>query len=344
MWKNEQAGNIVIQITGAGTIELVGNTNVTGVFANSMVSLDAGQWTITDNSTVAWVVGTGDGSYIEITTLNGFESINFGNATTSPAIHFVGDGLFTHSGNVTIDILGATDAILTMDGSSSSPGTLRYESDNERFVLDQSLNVDDTTTITTSRAALSGFITAIPSGASGAFYRGIFGQATVLNPAFDITGRLIGLEGDVSYVDITTGITMNAVYGTRSVYAITLANAGASISEVIGVDIAPIMIIAAGTVTDHIGLNIKNITGATNNWSIFSAGGNMAHVGNVRLGDTTTPVHKLEIKADSIVVVDSQSPASNGTGTQGEMAWDASYVYVCTATDTWKRSALTGGY
>jgi len=28
-------------------------------------------------------------------------------------------------------------------------------------------------------------------------------------------------------------------------------------------------------------------------------------------------------------------------GTQGKIAWDASYMYVCTATDTWKRSGLS---
>ena len=30
--------------------------------------------------------------------------------------------------------------------------------------------------------------------------------------------------------------------------------------------------------------------------------------------------------------------------TSGELAWDADYLYVCTATGAWKRSALTGGY
>jgi len=68
-------------------------------------------------------------------------TMNFGNVTDDPTYNFGGDGLFTHNGNVTIDILGATDAILTMDGSSSSPGTLRYESDNTEFFLDKTLNV-----------------------------------------------------------------------------------------------------------------------------------------------------------------------------------------------------------
>ena len=42
--------------------------------------------------------------------------------------------------------------------------------------------------------------------------------------------------------------------------------------------------------------------------------------------------------------VGSGSPASNGTGTAGQLAFDSTYLYVCTATNTWKRVALTGSY
>ena len=34
---------------------------------------------------------------------------------------------------------------------------------------------------------------------------------------------------------------------------------------------------------------------------------------------------------------------STSTGTTGQIAWDANYIYVCTAANTWKRIALTGG-
>jgi hypothetical protein len=38
------------------------------------------------------------------------------------------------------------------------------------------------------------------------------------------------------------------------------------------------------------------------------------------------------------------SPASSSTGSTGEVRWDTGFVYICTATNTWKRAALTGGY
>ena len=65
--------------------------------------------------------------------------------------------------------------------------------------------------------------------------------------------------------------------------------------------------------------------------------------GNVGIG-TTNPSAKLHVVGDSILIATSQSPTSSGTGVQGEISWDASYLYICTATNTWKRTALTGGY
>lgn len=40
----------------------------------------------------------------------------------------------------------------------------------------------------------------------------------------------------------------------------------------------------------------------------------------------------------------SGTKASNATGTAGQISWDANYIYICTATNTWKRAPLTGGY
>jgi hypothetical protein len=53
---------------------------------------------------------------------------------------------------------------------------------------------------------------------------------------------------------------------------------------------------------------------------------------------------KTTFSANAINISTAQSPASNGTGTTGDVAWDTSYLYICTATNTWKRVALTGGY
>ena len=40
----------------------------------------------------------------------------------------------------------------------------------------------------------------------------------------------------------------------------------------------------------------------------------------------------------------SGTKTSTATGTTGQISWDANYIYVCTATNTWARAPLTGGY
>ena len=64
--------------------------------------------------------------------------------------------------------------------------------------------------------------------------------------------------------------------------------------------------------------------------------------GNLLIGTSTAGASKLVVNDDSIQVNTSKTPASaSATGTTGQIAWDANYVYVCVATNTWKRSALS---
>lgn len=59
-------------------------------------------------------------------------------------------------------------------------------------------------------------------------------------------------------------------------------------------------------------------------------------------GGTIAGLTSLSVSADSIRITTSKTPSSaSDTGTQGQIAWDADYIYVCTATDTWKRAAIT---
>ncbi len=107
---------------------------------------------------------------------------------------------------------------------------------------------------------------------------------------------------------------------------------------------------------DGLGLNIQAGDGSENILLLETSSGIDRHSflasGNVYLaqggGDvgigTTNPSAKLHVVGDSILIATSQSPTSSGTGVQGEISWDASYLYICTATNTWKRTALTGGY
>ena len=49
----------------------------------------------------------------------------------------------------------------------------------------------------------------------------------------------------------------------------------------------------------------------------------------------------VQITGDQLGIATSKTPASAAaTGTTGSICWDADYIYVCTATDTWKRVAI----
>lgn len=57
---------------------------------------------------------------------------------------------------------------------------------------------------------------------------------------------------------------------------------------------------------------------------------------------TTSPQAKLDINSDSFIVETAKTPSSASDAcVTGMHAWDANYVYVCVATNTWKRSALS---
>jgi len=75
-----------------------------------------------------------------------------------------------------------------------------------------------------------------------------------------------------------------------------------------------------------------------------------APVGGSSGSTAHTPTDALKIigaasgGVPAVVLAATQSPASNAACTAGTITWDASYIYICTASGAWKRAALTGGY
>lgn len=50
----------------------------------------------------------------------------------------------------------------------------------------------------------------------------------------------------------------------------------------------------------------------------------------------------LTVSGDTFVITTSKTPATaSSTGTQGQIAWDSDYLYICVATNTWKRVAIS---
>jgi hypothetical protein len=61
--------------------------------------------------------------------------------------------------------------------------------------------------------------------------------------------------------------------------------------------------------------------------------------GNDKIGiNTNQPTEMLDINGNSIRLRNSLTPSSAGAlGATGQICWDANYLYICIATDTWTR-------
>lgn len=59
--------------------------------------------------------------------------------------------------------------------------------------------------------------------------------------------------------------------------------------------------------------------------------------------NTATPTALLDINSNTIRLRTAKTPASaTAAGNTGDIAWDSDYIYVCVATNTWKRVAIAG--
>jgi hypothetical protein len=61
--------------------------------------------------------------------------------------------------------------------------------------------------------------------------------------------------------------------------------------------------------------------------------------GNLGIG-TSSPTALLDVNADKMRLRTAKTPSSaTDTGNAGDICWDSSYLYICTATNTWRRIA-----
>lgn len=76
-------------------------------------------------------------------------------------------------------------------------------------------------------------------------------------------------------------------------------------------------------------LHIADQGTAAGDWALKVDGGNSD------LGPDTTTIGQLRVTAPAVPA------AANSAGTAGEIAWDSDFLYVCIATNTWKKTALS---
>lgn len=109
------------------------------------------------------------------------------------------------------------------------------------------------------------------------------------------------------------------------------------------------------------GLRIEDRSLATRSFQLYVDGGAFAFFnhnnstqpltvtdgGNVLVGTVTNSGYKLDVNGTAratqfyLSALNTAPASATATGTTGEIRIDASYIYICTATNTWKRSAIT---
>ena len=96
--------------------------------------------------------------------------------------------------------------------------------------------------------------------------------------------------------------------------------------------------IQAWTVQGFVG-KLTLVAGQTRHNVYCSGSAPNYFAGSVGIG-VTDPSGALDVNSDKIRVRSAKTPASaTDTGNPGEICWDSSYIYVCVATNTWRRVA-----
>jgi hypothetical protein len=165
-------------------------------------------------------------------------------------------------------------------------------------------------------------------------------QGGVFNSGVSIGSTIISHRNFASVNDSGTLKSLygsNISYGHNSVYAqspSTVDAVGLSISCYAlsgNIENAYDLVLAAS------GANVNN------HWGIFQTSANNNYLaGNLGL-NTTQPTARLDINDNAMRLRSSKTPASgNALGNTGDICWDSNYIYICTSTNNWKRSSLTG--
>lgn len=142
------------------------------------------------------------------------------------------------------------------------------------------------------------------------------------------------LDGNISsytnlYDPTTSGSWLKAAYLASGLYS-----GGISLVDTVNINDSGRFGYSLYTTTSGTNLNIgiANITGTVSN----------ALTINTKLNPTSVSGSSLEFYGNQFRILYPNTPASGtATGSQGDICWDSGYLYVCVATNSWKRTELS---
>jgi hypothetical protein len=179
------------------------------------------------------------------------------------------------------------------------------------------------------------------TGGSDALAPSDIGASPSDSPSF--TGNVgIGTASPGSRLDVIAsggqGINSINTGSTGSVtYALSAQATGAAL-------VNTAVYVNSSNATTNYGVRIVTPTVAANSWAIYSdATAQSYFAGSIGVGVTSPTLSSgigIHCGGSTFRLATSRTPASStATGNAGEICWDASYLYVCVNTNTWRRVA-----
>jgi sRNA-binding regulator protein Hfq len=315
---NTFSGNILT----SGLVSATGN--VTGNYILGNGSQLTGVITSVDANSLIGNTLSSNVIFSSLTTLGTLANLSVSGNTTLANITVV-DTTLSSTGNL-IAFAGNSGIVLPSGNTAQRPvspptGTTRFNS-----TIDSTETYDGVQWVAGGNVIAPGSISnqqITPDGTSNTFtlnqesttssvlvsINGVWQQPTV---AYNVTGNSITFNQTPFNADI---IDIRFIsYLTEVSYLTNSAGNSA-------INVSP---------SGNILFTTANNTFATMTDSYFNINYPVSAAGNVTVGGLLTSPQ--------------QTKASNAVGTAGQICWDSNYIYVCTATNTWKRTALTGGY
>ncbi|MFM6925806.1 MAG: hypothetical protein ACKOU7_09925, partial [Ferruginibacter sp.] len=271
---------------------------------------------------------------------------------------------------VALDVAGSA----TVGSGNTNTGTKTIAAGNGNNLSgNNSIVTGESNTVTAIRSMVSGgantvggennIVSGLFNSITGAFGHSIIVgyQDTVSNSssaAFGYLNKVNGFTGfaagDRNFVSAQNGTAFgyqNATSGTSAFVtgvldtaagntsaAFGTGNMAASYNEFVlgmyGSNYTPVSA-SSYNVADRL-FNIGNGTSSVARADAFT----ILKGGNVGIG-TASPTALLDVNSNTIRLRSAKTPSSSSdTGNTGDIAWDSNYIYVCVATNTWKRVAI----
>ena len=353
-----------IQNVAIGANSLQTNTTGTGLTAIGQNALSAnttgqantaiGQYSLTANTTGTANTGVGIQTLQSLTT--GTNNIAIGasalqNATTPTGNNAVGvSSMYNHvtgNGNVangqTTMYSSKTGSQNTAMGSQTMRSTVLGA---QQTAIGREALRDSTSIIATLGAITPG------SGYTNGVYTGV-----TLNPNNDLWWIYPTVDITVAGGVVTVVTLVNAGIGMLVGATLTIDNTVAPAGLLTGTGFSiPVSTVTSGTNNTALGYRAgaSNTTGSRNLFLGYNAGVNETGSDKLYISNSTTSTPLIKGTFDSAggnlgsvrvygdLQLTTKTPASAAaTGTVGTITYDTDYIYICTATDTWKRVAIS---